>query len=94
MRNLILIIVILCLAGCADKGGEENHDEPSFAQAPAKQADKGEVLYTEKCLACHGADGSAGIAGATDLKASRRDSIEVALQIINGKNAMPGLKTN
>lgn len=50
---------------------------------------KGQVIFGQKCAACHGSDGTAGIGNAADLKVSKLDSISIVKTITDGKGAMP-----
>lgn len=49
----------------------------------------GAQLYSENCVICHGADGKAGIAGATDLSMSKLSADSIGHFIMNGKKSMP-----
>ena len=51
-------------------------------------AKTGADIYRENCLVCHGEDGKAGMAGATDLSTSTL-SHEAAVSVVtNGRNGM------
>lgn len=52
----------------------------------------GNGLFEEKCAACHGEDGTAGIANAANLQASEMDSASVIQIIRDGKAGMPAFK--
>jgi len=52
----------------------------------------GKALYAGNCVACHGEDGKAGIAGAKNLTISQLDEAGISNIISNGKNAMPPYK--
>ena len=52
----------------------------------------GKLIYTNTCVTCHGADGKLGLSGAKDLSATQLSVDEQKLQILNGKNSMPGYK--
>jgi len=54
---------------------------------------KGRQLFEQKCAACHGSNGTAGIGGAANLYISRLDSAAVIKIIDKGKNAMPPFGT-
>lgn len=54
--------------------------------------DNGKQLFEEKCMACHGADGTAGIANAANLLTSKLDTASVLQIITHGKNAMAAFK--
>ncbi len=52
----------------------------------------GKALYNAQCTVCHGADGSAGLSGAKDLRKSKKSTDEIKNIIISGKNTMPKIK--
>lgn len=52
----------------------------------------GKALFEGNCVACHGADGQAGIAGAKNLTVTQLDEAGLKNIIANGKNAMPPYK--
>lgn len=79
---------IVIVVGCS-------HNQPAPAteatikEATGTIAPDGRQLFTDKCVACHGEDGAAGIAGAANLKTLSADSLTIIKTISNGKNAMP-----
>lgn len=69
--------------------------DASVANANASNYDAvahGKALYAGNCVACHGEDGKAGIAGAKNLTISQLDEAGIINIISNGKNAMPPYK--
>jgi quinohemoprotein ethanol dehydrogenase len=64
---------------------------PRAAAAPARTADlaRGEIVYRDACLACHGRDGDGGVGGGSRLTASRLDAASTTAVITNGRNSMP-----
>ncbi|MCU0394192.1 MAG: SirB2 family protein [Thermoflexibacter sp.] len=52
----------------------------------------GKALYLGNCVACHGTDGQAGIAGSKNLTITQLDEAGIAHIISNGKNVMPPYK--
>lgn len=52
----------------------------------------GKRIFEEKCVACHGNDGTAGIANAANLQTSKLDINSLASTISNGRGAMPSFK--
>jgi len=50
-------------------------------------------IYQQKCIACHGSDGTAGIANAANLQKSVLDSVSVIKVISEGKNGMPSFSS-
>jgi|LakMenEpi03Aug12_release.lakeMendotaPanAssembly.Ray.scaffolds.fasta_scaffold817413_2 mono/diheme cytochrome c family protein len=57
------------------------------------KAYSGEELYNNRCAACHGTDGNAGISGARDLSKSTLDDNMARVVILHGKGSMPPFKT-
>jgi cytochrome c6 len=49
-------------------------------------------LFEEKCAACHGKDGTAGIADAANLRLCQLNPAAIIQTITNGKKAMPPFK--
>lgn len=75
---------------------------PPAARADAASVAAGAQLYKEKCLGCHGADGSGNTPMGKALKAgdlrkpevqAKKDA-ELAAAITNGKGKMPAQKGN
>lgn len=52
----------------------------------------GKMVYSERCVACHGKDGKLGFAGAKDLTKSNYKLNEIIHQVTNGKGAMTPFK--
>ena len=50
-----------------------------------------QVLYTDNCALCHGADGKLGMTGAKDLSVTQMQKDSIQLVILNGKGAMKGV---
>ena len=93
-KNLLSILYLVAmLSACS-----ENNDSPGTTTTPPIRNEnvnteaEGENLFEEKCTACHGSDGTAGIANAANLQLSKLDSVLVIQTISNGKRAMPSFK--
>jgi len=67
----------------------ETQAEPPVAPQNMPRTDVGKTIFGEKCIVCHGADGTAGIAHAANLQTSGIDSLSVTHTVTHGKNAMP-----
>lgn len=52
----------------------------------------GKELYSKNCVACHGADGTKGLANAADLSISKLSIGEQMHIVTNGKNTMAPFK--
>jgi len=97
MRSGILICTLLAiiLFSCDNSTTDSNTSKNSPSEtAPATPvlANKGQLLFQQKCSACHGSGGAAGIGGAANLHTSTLDSSAITYIIDNGKNAMPSFK--
>jgi mono/diheme cytochrome c family protein len=86
--SLIIAISIFCMTGCASPGTNSKSRQQTLSR-PVEIIDNGKALFEEKCAACHGSDGTAGLANAADLQTSRLDSTSIIQIITNGKNTMP-----
>jgi mono/diheme cytochrome c family protein len=95
MRELIsgtTLILLLSLFGCASDDTMADAGETGDGGVVG-DATHGEMLYTAKCVACHGADGKAGVViggvAAADLTFEITDLTdeELADVIKNGKGA-------
>lgn len=56
--------------------------------AAATPEERAAALYTSYCIACHGADGAAMVAGASNLQTSKLTESEVADILLKGRNRM------
>lgn len=93
MKNKIhiyIVIIIITLPGIRCSS-HETKTAPVTAPVQIKEspANKGKVLFEEKCVLCHGEDGTAGISNAANLQVSKLDTLSILKIITNGKNAMP-----
>jgi cbb3-type cytochrome c oxidase subunit III len=85
MRILIVPIVIALAAA------------PSFGQSDNKNAGKGQEIFQEQCVGCHGPDGHAqtdmgrkvGAADLTSGAVQRQNDSQLEKVIKNGKKKMP-----
>jgi mono/diheme cytochrome c family protein len=88
-RNGMIVIISLFVMSCSS-----TESKTKTAQAEplsvTETTDKGKLLFEVKCAACHGSDGTAGIANAANLQTSKLDSISISRIIKNGKNAFKG----
>jgi mono/diheme cytochrome c family protein len=91
MKKTVLFIAVVTAGlffaqSCGNDAVKENKDSatPSVVE-PTKS---GSVLYEEKCMLCHGADGKQNTMGATDLSASALNHETVVAVITSGRNGM------
>lgn len=87
------IIPLALLTGVLLSCHDNNHatQVPDTANQPTDTviATPGQLLFQQKCAACHGGDGTAGIGNAANLQTSRLDSGAITKLITNGRNNMP-----
>lgn len=83
---LILLAFTLCFHSCTDRHPDGLKAAPSHPEAMALP---GEQLFVQRCAACHGKDGTAGIANAANLQSSALDIPAIKHTIANGRGAMP-----
>ncbi len=85
-------IISLSLYACNGNNSSSNNttEEKPVVNVKTPIAEiKGQVIFEQKCAACHGNDGTAGIGNAANLRASRFDSTSIVKTINEGKRAMP-----
>ena len=87
------ISLIILITGCTNNSSTETNESAGRSEVNAIAVPAVKLIYKQKCAACHGSDGTAGIAGATNLRQSKSDSLSVIQIISNGKNAMPSFKS-
>ena len=63
--------------------------DTTYQHGSDKSVARGQEIFEERCLDCHGQDGDKRKDNAANLKVSRIDSISIAQRIINGKAPMP-----
>jgi cytochrome c6 len=82
MKTALFSFALIFLFACSGGSGEKSKREPMG----------GQQVYTMYCTACHGADGTMGFSGATNLKTSvlpLEDRIKI---VTHGKNIMNAFK--
>lgn len=92
-------VVSLLLYACNDrrtwtnsgKAGDLGPQETQISVETMRVRQK-EILFSQKCSSCHGDDGTAGIANASNLQFSKIANISAVLTITNGKGTMPAFK--
>lgn len=92
MKNINFFLfnaVLVCFfAGCSTPENKPMKSKQASMQS-IEAVDPGKSLFDEKCMACHGADGTAGILNAANLKTSKLNTSAISRTITTGKNAMP-----
>lgn len=79
----LLIITAVFLAGCGQRG-----DKPTPDKVP-----DGSLIFKQRCVSCHGADGTMGANGAANLAASALPEDETIRVISSGRKGMMPFKT-
>jgi len=74
------LVLGLLLTSCSSNEGTSTDESIEVS---------GGQLYQENCVICHGADGKAGISGATDLSLSDLSEDSIKYYILQGKKSMP-----
>lgn len=82
--------LVVSLTSCGSNTPASNNG----SQVTAPSSVSGQELFEAKCSACHGTDGTAGIAHAANLQLSRVDSNTLFKTISEGKNGMPSFKSS
>jgi len=88
IKAVVLAVVCFSLTGCSGNGGKVNTQQGTATTTTLP----GKALFENNCVACHGSNGAAGIAGAANLQIIKADSTEIFKTISNGKNGMPPFK--
>lgn len=91
-NNKALAVVSVLLLVMSYGLAEMNKKRPNVSESAKTAASGAELFKAANCVACHGEDGKAMIAGAKDLSISKLTDAEAAHIITNGKNAMKGYK--
>lgn len=88
---LVFVICILLYACNSDNSSSNNTtgQTPITNVEPPTAEIKRQAVFEQKCALCHGNDGTAGIGNATNLQASKLDSVSTAKIITEGKAGMP-----
>jgi len=93
VNRIILVVLAASLFSACGGGSPTNNKRTDTASESAAKApvidSKGKALFEQRCAACHGTDGTAGIAGAANLRTSKLDSAAIGSTISKGRNAMP-----
>jgi len=89
----IVGICAFCIGSFFCSCDNGNPASNSGTQAITSSSVSGQELFEAKCSACHGTDGTAGIANAANLQLSKIDSNTLFKTISEGKNGMPSFKS-
>jgi len=107
-KNLFSTLVLIAvLSSCSNNDAPVNNTHTKETESNAEPVDTsskasmkidnvnamaGKRIFEEKCVACHGNDGTAGIANAANLQTSKLDINSMANTISNGRGGMPSFK--
>jgi mono/diheme cytochrome c family protein len=99
IETLCRIFLMVLIFFCCSKKNSADEDQtvtPGSDSAVALKSteDIGLSIYKNKCTACHGNDGAAGIAGATNLQTSQLTEEGIQHTISNGRGRMPSFRAN
>ncbi|MBS1689678.1 MAG: cytochrome c [Bacteroidetes bacterium] len=108
-KNILPILVLMAvLSSCSDnttsantthnEATEHNMSTVDTSSMATEKADNAKAMagkrtFEEKCVACHGSDGTAGIANAANLQTSKLDISSMINTISNGRGGMPAFKS-
>lgn len=83
-RSLVLVGATSALFYSCSNG--ENVEPIGLTDA---SVNNGSIIYHDRCAACHGTNGKAGISGATDLSTSKLSDNQIKEIVLKGQNGMP-----
>jgi mono/diheme cytochrome c family protein len=87
----VLSFVLICAAFALAEISKKHPEKAAVMENTDDKTPKivdGKTVYEMNCIACHGADGQAGVAGAANLSASGLDLNSKVEIIRNGKGTM------
>ena len=89
----IVAAVLSFFAACNGANSPDNpiqtHRDTAYSYGSDKNTTRGQHIFEERCMDCHGQDGDKRKDNAANLKISRIDSISIVNTIKNGKTPMP-----
>lgn len=90
--GLLSVVLLIGAYGLAemDKVGAKRAD--TVVAAAGDGISQGKAIYEANCIACHGADGKAMLAGAKDITVTELTDAQIMELLHNGKNGMPAYK--
>ena len=65
------------------------YSDTTYKYGSNKSVARGQEIFNERCLDCHGQDGDKRKDNAANLKVSLIDSLSIVQRIVNGKAPMP-----
>ena len=74
----------------SEETSSTSQDDVAAEEKPSNR--RGQLIYKQYCIICHGADGKLAVSGAKDLSASTISLEERINQITNGKGLMTPYK--
>ena len=86
-------MLVMVLVSCSNSGNSDYKTDSTTV--PAQPVDdghkpsRGEAIFKQRCIVCHGLNGRYHNDNAADLKMSRLDSLGITTVIKNGKTPMP-----
>jgi mono/diheme cytochrome c family protein len=88
MKNYFIVAAVLFVPGIIMYSCSGNSTETD--QAGTTQVVSGAEIYKSNCVICHGQDGKAQLAGATDLSKSTLTHDAAVHVVTHGRNGMRG----
>jgi mono/diheme cytochrome c family protein len=88
---IIALIALLTTCACHSSGSYPGppHDDTTGFKAADQSTARGQEIFRQRCMACHGINGNFRNNNAADLQLNKLDSIGIVTTIKNGKGAMP-----
>jgi len=86
---VLSFLLILGAFGLAEMSAKKNSAKVSNSDLNSNGTVNGQLLYVDNCAKCHGADGKAGLVGATDLSLTKLSMDSIAILTEKGRNSMP-----
>ncbi len=99
----MMLFLLMACGGDKKSAAESSSVDPAAstsANTPAETSSdeerpsnrRGQLIYKQYCVICHGADGKLGVSGAKDLSISTLSKEERIAQVTNGKGLMTPYK--
>jgi mono/diheme cytochrome c family protein len=87
-----LIIAVIAFSACSNDSSSSDKAGSQVKTIRPAAEEKVSAIFQAKCAACHGVDGTAGIANAANLQQSKITGNSIIKMIADGKGAMPSFK--
>lgn len=91
-KVVLITLSVLSIYSCSNNKKKSQNSKKNETTNAQNTIAKGYDIYMRNCTACHGAEGNAGVGGASDLQRSVLKDKEFLEVIKNGRNNMPSFK--